>query len=153
MSNPTVSTLDAHTGFWLRLVSNQVSSRFQSLLDTEEGCSVTEWVALRVLLGHPGTTHAELIQALAMTKGATSKVVTRLEQRGLARREFAEGRSREQLIVLTPAGEALVPRLALLADANDAHFFGHLDRTESDTLQGTLKSLVSYHELQGPPLQ
>jgi DNA-binding MarR family transcriptional regulator len=146
------SPLDAHLGFWLRFVSNHVSSRFRLLLESQEGCSVTEWVALRALFDRPGTTHADLIQALGMTKGATSKVVSRLEERGLAKRRLADGSGREQLIVLTRKGMTLVPRLAALADENDAHFFGHLHALEQRALLNALKALVERHELHGPPV-
>ena len=78
------SALEAHLGFWLRSVSNHVSSRFASLLEAQ-ACSVTEWVALRTLFDRREATHAELIQALGMTKGAASKVVSRLEEKGLAK--------------------------------------------------------------------
>lgn len=147
---PAPSSLDAHLGFWLRLVSNHVSARFQSLVE-REGCSVTEWVALRVLFDNPASRHADLIRALGMTKGAASKVVTRLEERGLATREVAEG-SREQRVVLTPKGMALVPRLAALADENDAYFFGHLADGEQSALLTALQALVAQHKLQGPPV-
>ncbi len=146
------SPLDAHLGFWFRFVSNNVSARFKSLVEEREGCSVTEWVALRALYDKPGTSHADLIQALGMTKGATSKVVTRLEERGLAKRKMAEGSGREQLIILTQKGTDLVPRLAALADENDAHFFGHLSELEKTALFNALKALVAQHELQGPPV-
>jgi DNA-binding MarR family transcriptional regulator len=35
---------------------------------------------------------------------------------------------RQQILSLTARGRALVPRLARLADDNDAHFFGHSAR-------------------------
>jgi DNA-binding MarR family transcriptional regulator len=53
--------------------------RFQQLLE-QKGVTVTEWVALRTLWSQDVTTHAELIDALGMTKGAASKVVSRLEK-------------------------------------------------------------------------
>lgn len=146
------SPLEAHLGFWVRFVSNNVSARFESLLAEYEGCSVTEWVALRALYNKPSTNHADLIQALGMTKGATSKIVTRLEERGLAQRKMAEGSGREQLVILTPKGRDMVPRLAALADENDAHFFGHLSELEQTALFNVLKGLVTQHKLQGPPI-
>jgi len=103
----TPSPLEAHLGFWLRFVSNHVSIRFQQLLE-DKGVTVTEWVALRTLWSQDETTHAELILALGMTKGAASKVVSRLEEKGLAERRLAEGRAREQCLALTAAGKALV---------------------------------------------
>jgi len=146
----TPSPLEAHLGFWLRFVSNHVSIRFQQLLE-EKGVTVTEWVALRTLWSQIDTTHAELIQALGMTKGAASKVITRLEEKGLAERQLAEGRARAQCLALTAAGKALVPKLAALADANDAHFFGHLPAKEREALSQTMQALVQHHQLKEIP--
>jgi DNA-binding MarR family transcriptional regulator len=149
-NQPIPSPLEAHLGFWLRVVSNHVSLRFQQLL--EDKCvTVTEWVALRTLWSQDETTHAELIDALGMTKGATSKVVSRLEEKGLAGRHLADGRARAQILGLTAAGKALVPQLAALADANDAHFFGHLPAAESQALTQAMQDLVQLHQLKDIP--
>lgn len=148
----TPSPLEAHLGFWLRFVSNHVSIRFQQLLE-EQGVTVTEWVALRTLWSRDEATHAVLIQALGMTKGAASKVVSRLEEKGLAERQAVEGRGREQSVSLTVAGKALVPKLAALADANDTHFFGHLTATDRQTLTQAMQALVQHHQLKNPPTE
>lgn len=155
MSNParprTVSPLHDHLGYWLRAVSNAVSARFEAQL-AEQGCSVAEWVALRVLYGQPQTSHAALIQALGVTKGAASKILTRLEDKGWVRRALADGQARQQVLALTPAGRTLLPRLAALADANEQHFFGHLGAAERRALAATLHDLAARHGLQTPPL-
>jgi len=145
------SSLESHLGFWLRYVSNQVSARFRRMLE-HEGTTVTEWVALRALFHRPETSHAELIHSLGMTKGAASKVVSRLEEKGLATRQHAAGRSREQVLALTPQGMVLVPKLAALADENDDYFFGHLSRTERLALKKTFKSLVAHHQIKEIPV-
>jgi DNA-binding MarR family transcriptional regulator len=154
MTNPTKQTapspLEAHLGFWLRFVSNHVSTRFQQLLE-EKGVSVTEWVALRTLWSQEATTHAALIEALGMTKGAASKVVSRLEEKGLAERKLADGRAREQSLGLTATGKVLVPQLAALADANDTHFFGHLPAAERAALRQSMQALVRHHQLKEIP--
>jgi len=147
----TVSALDAHLGFWLRFVSNHVSARFSQLV-VDEGSTVTEWVALRTLFEKTQTTHAELIEALGMTKGAASKVVTRLEEKCLARRELAEGSAREQVLSLTPQGRALVPRLAALADQNEEHFFGHMSVRERQALMKAFQALAAHHHLKELPV-
>ncbi len=144
------SPLEAHLGFWLRFVSNHVSIRFQQLLE-EKGVTVTEWVALRTLWSQDETAHAELIVALGMTKGAASKVITRLEEKELAVRQLAEGRAREQCLALTAAGKTLVPKLAALADANDEHFFGHLPTAERQALTQAMQTLVQHHQLKELP--
>lgn len=146
----TPSPLEAHLGFWLRFVSNHVSLRFQQTLEAE-GVTVTEWVALRTLWSQDETTYAALIQALGTTKGAASKVLSRLEEKGLAARQLADGSSRAQSLRLTTKGKALVPLLAALADANDAHFFGHLPAAERLALTQTMRALVQHHQLKGIP--
>lgn len=144
------SPLEAHLGFWLRCVSNHVSARFQQQLEAQ-GVTVTEWVALRTLWDAPETSHAQLIAALGMTKGAASKLVSRLEDKGLAERRFAPGNTRDQSLALTRSGRALVPRLAAVADANDAHFFGHLGVQARQDLMRTLQALVQQHQFKTPP--
>lgn len=145
------SPLEAHLGFWMRFVSNHVSARFSRLLE-ERSVSVTEWVALRVLFGRDGATHAELIEALGMTKGAVSKVVTRLQDKRLAERRPAEGGGRDQQLVLTAAGRRLVPELAALADENDAHFFSSLPPAEREALLAMLQAVVREHGLKELPV-
>lgn len=144
------SGLYAHLGFWLRFVSNHVSGRFRRELEAH-GSSLTEWVALRTLHGQPHTTNAALIEALGMTKGAASKIISRLEQKGLARRQRAEGSAREQVLSLTKRGRALVPRLTALADANEAHFFGHMSPHEREVLMAVFQDLVRYHGFTNVP--
>lgn len=134
------SALDAHLGFWVRLVSNQVSAAFAQAIQ-ERGVSVSEWVALRHLLEAPAT-HGELVAALGMTKGAASKIARALEEKKLIARtpDALDGRS--EALRLTAAGRALVPKLAALADANDAHFFGHLAPQERAALRRILESIA-----------
>lgn len=144
------SSLEDHLGFWLRFVSNHVSMRFQKLLENES-VTVTEWVAIRTLWNENESSHATLIEALGMTKGAASKVINRLEEKGLAERKLVDGRAREQKLSLTIKGKMLVPRLAQLADENDDYFFAHLSKSEQNVLIDTLKSLVEHHQLKEIP--
>ena len=147
---PSPSPLEAHLGFWLRFVSNHVSTRFQQQLELKS-VTLTEWVALRTLWAREETSHAELIQALGVTKGAASKVVSRLEEKGLAERRFARGNARDQAVALTRSGQALVPLLAGLADANDDHFFAHLGAQERQALVSAMQALVQHHQLKDIP--
>lgn len=147
------SPLEAHLGYWMRFVSNQVSAGFQQAVEAS-GVSVTDWVALRTLFdadsGGESTathaTHATLTQALGMTKGAVSKVVARLEDKGLVARAGAPADARSHTLSLTPAGRALVPVLAAKADANDEKFFGHLPAAERQRLARLLQEMVRRHQ-------
>jgi DNA-binding MarR family transcriptional regulator len=146
-----VSPLDAHLGFWMRFVSNQVSAEFARAVEAR-GVSVSEWVALRTLYDAPEATHAALVAALGMTKGAVSKVVSRLQDKGLVTRAAHDADARAQVLALTRAGRALVPALARDADANDQRFFGHLSATQRRQLMALLREMVQVHQLVQVPV-
>jgi DNA-binding MarR family transcriptional regulator len=145
------SSLDAHLGYWLRLVSNHVSHAFRREVE-QLGVTVAEWVVLRKLLELAPTAPRQLAAALGMTRGAISKLNDRLLQKGLVEVRRSETDGRAQVVVLTKRGEALVPKLAALADHNDAAFFGVLDARQQQTLRALLHELVSAHRLAGTPV-
>jgi DNA-binding MarR family transcriptional regulator len=148
----TVSELESHIGFWLRFVSNHVSGEFSKLMEAR-GVSVSEWVALRHLFSVGESSAAALIDALGMTKGAVSKIVTRLEDKGFVTRAPGDTDRRAQLLVLTATGRALVPTLAKLADRNDANFFGHLTPAQQQALVATMQDIVRIHQLKEIPVE
>ena len=55
--------------------------------------------------------------------------------------------------MLTPAGLAVLPELAEIADANDARFFDSLTRDEQDTLKRLLQKLAQIHQWQDMPIE
>lgn len=147
-----VSRLEDHLGFWLRFVSNHVSGRFRKQVE-ESGVTVSEWVALRALYASESSTPRVLMESLGMTKGAVSKVLDRLERKQLARRSPDPDDARAQRVSLTAGGRSLVPKLAKLADDNDAHFFAHLSHPARKALAQTLKELVHTHQLTQVPTE
>ena len=146
-----VSALEDHLGFWLRRVSNQVSARFTREVEAH-GVSVSDWVALRRLYPDAQVSPTALVESLGMTKGAISKVIDRLEARGLAQRARRGADRRHQQVTLTEDGRALVITLARLADENDAHFFGHLPPDTHDALLSALRGLSVTHGLVAVPI-
>lgn len=147
------SDLKAHIGFWLRVVSNHVSYAFALKLESSE-VTVAEWVVLREMYGsREGTTSPSAVADLTgLTRGAVSKLISRLLEKGLVtRRESATDR-RYQDIALTKAAIALVPKLAKLADENDREFFSALSRTERENLKEILKRIVALHKLKRMPI-
>lgn len=147
----TVSRLDTHLGYWLRLVSNHVSHGFAAKV-AAHGVTLAEWVVLRELFDHERLAPSALADALRMTRGAISKLVDRLAAKGLVEKASGGDDRRFQSIALTPAGRALAPRLAELADANDAEFFGHLTPDEAGRLEATLKQIVRRRGIAGVPI-
>ena len=150
-SSTKVSTLESHLGFWLRFVSNHVSANFQKKVE-ENGVSISEWVVLRHLFDGDVSSSFELIDALGMTKGAISKIITRLESKQLAERISMESDKRAQQLKLTSAGRKLVPKLAALADQNEEMFFGHMKKNQYAEMIKELKRITKLHSLKQLPV-
>jgi DNA-binding MarR family transcriptional regulator len=145
-----VSDLQAHLGYWLRIVSNAVSQSFARDVE-REGVTVAEWVFLRILYEAAPIAPSSLAERMGMTKGAISKLADRLVEKDLVARQPNPGGPRGQILVLEPSARAVVPRLAELADQNDAAFFGGLDPSERDQLHALLRKIASAHRLTKVP--
>lgn len=144
------ASLQCHTGFWLRFVSNHVSHSFARKL-ANTGVTVAEWVILRELFDAGETAPSRLATSSGLTRGAVSKLIDRLLKKGLVSRAEATNDRRFQDVNLTAAGRALVPKLATLADRNDEEFFSHLSAKERESLVATLKKLVAANKLKKIP--
>lgn len=143
--------LHAHLGYWLRLVSNQVSGSFANALQ-ERQLSVAEWVALNQIDRHPGITAAALADAMGMTRGAVSKVLDKLQAKNWLVRSASQRDSRANLLALTPSGKRLLPALAGIADDNDEHYFGVLAASDRRELRRLLHKLAEAHQINTVPV-
>lgn len=150
-SHPQISDLTAHRGYWLRMVSNAVSHRFARRIEAE-GVTVAEWAVLRQLYDVEGMAPSALADAMAMTRGAISKLADRLEAKGLVRRIDNPEDRRGHSLALTEAGRRKTPVLAALADENDAACFSVLTDEESLALDRLLRALVERRGLTAPPV-
>lgn len=149
MSSP--SELTAHQGYWLRMVSNAVSQAFARKLAAEE-VTVAEWVLMRSLHGPEPLTPSSLADQMGMTRGAITKLAERVMAKGLIGRQAHEADGRAHYLFLTEKGRARLPRLAELADQNDAGFFGVLEAQDQATLDRLLRLLVERHGLRNAPV-
>src|SRR5271169_2271050 len=103
--------LTMHIGFWMRLVSNHVSYAFARKLENS-GVTVAEWVVLRAMYGGAYTTSPSVVAELTgLTRGAVSKLISRLLKKGLFTRKYSTSDRRFQEIELTKAALAIIPKL------------------------------------------
>lgn len=148
---PPVADLPDHLGYWLRFVSNHVSQAFARKVEGH-GVTVAEWVLMRRLLDVDSLAPSRLAERMGMTRGAVTKLADRLIAKAMLVRAADPRDGRAQTLALTPAGRALVPRLARLADANDAAFFGHLRRADRAALVRILRGIVEARGLRSLPV-
>jgi DNA-binding MarR family transcriptional regulator len=145
-----VSPLESHLGYWLRFVSNQVSQAFSDKLKAHD-VSVAEWVMLREL--YDGDRAPSLLaERTGMTRGAITKIADRLIAKLLVARTASVDDGRSQLLALTRQGRALLPKLAAIADRNDAEFFDHLAPKERAVIEAAMKSIVQRLDLKALPV-
>lgn len=145
------SELDEHVGYWLRFVSNHVSQGFARKVE-EHGTTVAEWVLLRSLLDAGAVAPSRLAEAMGTTRGTVTKLADRLIEKALVVRAPDATDGRAQILSLTPEGKALVPKLAALADRNDAEYFAHLSVDDHATLVRILKGIVERSGLRSLPV-
>ncbi|MBB5984373.1 MarR family winged helix-turn-helix transcriptional regulator [Sphingobium lignivorans] len=146
-----ISDLEAHLGYLLRSVSNHVSHSFALALETQ-GVTVAEWVMLRALYGEAPMPPSRLAETLGLTRGAISKLADRLVAKAFVQRTADARDGRMHSLSLTPAGEALVPVLARLADENDARFFGSLAPPERAAIETALRAIIHREGLAAVPV-
>jgi DNA-binding MarR family transcriptional regulator len=150
-AKPSISGLESHLGYWLRLVSNSVSGQFAHFLQVRQ-TSVAEWVLLRHLFERQQATPGELAEASTMTRGAISKIVDKLEAKGWVKSRVNPEDSRGQIISLTSLGKRNLPELAEIADQNDEHFFACLDGEERSALRRLLSKVAEHHQIKDVPV-
>ena len=146
-----ISNIEAHLGYWLRTVSNAVSQSFARNVEAE-GVTVAEWVFLRMLYDVESIAPSQLAERMGMTKGAISKLADRLVEKNLVARDAKPDGKRGQTLMLKPAARELVPRLAELADRNDAMFFGGLSPEERGELERLLRLIARERGLSDIPV-
>ena len=146
------SALEGHLGYWLRLVSNEVSRAFERALQQLD-ISVAEWVAMNQLAAEPGLTPARLAAAMGMTRGAISKVLDKLDSKKLVSRSISPLDSRVQLLCLTQRARRALPRLTRIADENDECFFSALDSDEKAALRSLLRKVAGAHRITRIPVE
>jgi DNA-binding MarR family transcriptional regulator len=145
------SDLSAHLGYWLRHVSNHVSQAFARKVEAH-GVTVAEWVLMRQLLDEVALAPSRVAERMGMTRGAISKLADRLIAKSLLVRTADPQDGRAHTLSLTRAGRSMVPKLAALADANDAEFFDHLAPKERAALLHSLQQIVEKRGLKGLPV-
>lgn len=142
--------LEKHIGYWLRMVSNQVSGSFVKALSFYN-ISVAEWVVLN-LLKEQTRTPATLAAGMGMTRGATSKILDKLVKKTLIYRTGSVVDKRSQDVCLSEDGLKIFPELLRIADENDFRFFGHLSEDEKLKIISLLHHVMSRNEWNKIPI-
>ncbi|ARJ43669.1 transcriptional regulator [Pantoea alhagi] len=122
-----------HTAYWQQLLPDLTKPQYS---------------VLRAVAEKPGIEQVELIEAAVSTKATLAEMLSRLEKRGILRREHAPEDKRRRFVFLTPAGEQQLQHAIPLASEADQAFLNRLEQHEQDEFVRLLDKMVP--EKNGP---
>src|SRR5439155_26767978 len=94
---------------WMFMMS-QVRTKFLGTLDAalvEQDTTAAQWGILRMICDGRGNTAAELCRVYDYDTGSMTRMLDRLEEKGLIQRERSSQDRRLVHLAITPAGETL----------------------------------------------
>ena len=128
----------------LRMAHDRVAQRLGAELSAACGLAINEFDVLLFLRSHARepVRIGALLEAVPLSQPALSRLVARLEARGLLARSEAEDDARAVVVCLTEGGTALIDR-ALVIHARVVHetLVGKLPESERTALLRTLSQI------------
>jgi DNA-binding MarR family transcriptional regulator len=113
------------------------------------GLNGTQFLVLKHLGEGAAHTAADLCRLNRYDTGAMTRILDRLEEKGLVRRERGREDRRVVFLRLAPTGKALLPRLmAVGTRVVDAHLAG-FGAEEIEALKGYLQRMIANGQAQG----
>lgn len=98
------------------------------------------------------TSPSEVAAITGLSRGAVSKLIDRLLAKNLVSRMESISDRRYQEIKLTAKAIQIIPKLAIIADENDNHFFSVLTASERKSLLEILTKLADLNKLNKNPI-
>jgi len=142
---PNGYTTDESVGYLLRRLLNSIKSETDKRLEPH-GLTNAQWEPLFKLKKCQASTVAELAREMQTDPGATTRLLDRLEAKGLCKRIRSTEDRRVVNLELTPDGDAAADKIpAALAEVMNAHLAG-FSKTEWQALTGYLRRMLANGE-------
>ena len=128
-------------GYLMKRIMLSIVAQADKRLDAH-GLTSAQWGPLMRLQATGGATVAELARWLNQDPGAMTRLLDRLEKKGLCKRVRSTEDRRVVQVELTPDGEAAIAEVpAVLAEVLNAHLAG-FSKTEWQALRNYLERMV-----------
>ncbi len=105
-----------------------------------------QFAMLNALMDEPGEDQITLASKVAFDAATSGAVITRLENKGLLRRDADPQDKRRKLLSLTPAGERMVVAMKTAVVQVQNHITAPLTGDEAQELTRLLAKLITGHE-------
>ncbi|MEB6380197.1 MarR family transcriptional regulator [Leclercia adecarboxylata] len=102
-----------------------------------------QYAVLRSIDEHPGIEQVALTEAAVSSKATLAEMLSRMESRGLVKREADPADKRRRFIFLTPEGEALLRGCKPVGNNVDNAFLGRLTAEERRQFTDLVRKMMS----------
>ncbi|EPJ9672351.1 TPA: MarR family transcriptional regulator [Citrobacter freundii] len=123
----------------LRQLFQQHTARWQHELPD---LTKPQYAVMRAIAERPGIEQVNLMEAAVSTKATLAEMLSRMEKRGLVRRENDPLDKRRRFVYLTPEGEALLKVCMPLGNLVDEEFLGRLNDEERAQFALLIKKMM-----------
>lgn len=123
----------------LRQLFQQHTSQWQQALPE---LTKPQYAVMRSIAENPGIEQVALTEVAVSTKATLAEMLSRMESRGLVRRENDPADKRRRFIYLTPEGEALLASSIPVGNGVDQAFLGRLSAEEQTAFSALIRKMM-----------
>jgi len=123
----------------LRQLFQQHTARWQHALPE---LTKPQYAVLRSIAENPGIEQVALTEVAVSTKATLAEMLSRMEARGLVKREHDPADKRRRFVFLTPEGEALLASCKPIGNDVDEAFLGRLSNDERAQFSALVKKMM-----------
>lgn len=127
--------------FWISRLANLMQDEFNQRLEGED-VTWPQWMVLNVLDQKLAGTPASVAENIGVDRSAVTRLLDRLEKKGLVAREHDKLDRRSVNLRLTETGREHMARLNELARVHQEHFLSSLHNTEHRSFKSNIQKLL-----------
>ncbi|MRS89452.1 MarR family transcriptional regulator [Enterobacteriaceae bacterium RIT714] len=101
-----------------------------------------QYAVMRSVAENPGIEQVALTEVAVSTKATLAEMLSRLEARGLVKREHDQADKRRRFVYLTPEGEALLAHCKPVGNEVDGAFLGRLSEEERAQFSALVRKMM-----------
>jgi len=136
-----IRSAPSHLNYWVRTTDRNFARIFNRIL-RKTGIIASEWAALRFFYKPSWSSPLDVANAIGMSRGGASKLVSRLVRKGLVVKKIQYFDRRFRSVGLTHKGRELIVFLAALETAADREFSRPLGNNRRFRLTQYMQQLV-----------
>ncbi len=135
--------LEESLGYLLNRVAGKMRMALERAL-AEHEVTAQQWAALALLGGGGQVSLLDVAAGLGVDLGATSRLISRLEEKELVTRSKSDADGRVMHLALTPKAQRLLPKLARSAAEVNLAFEAGMSPSERRLLVSTLDRILRH---------